>query len=148
MSTQQLKERDSLAAAPASKVAGTGAVNTGAVDMSKFHRVQFLVCLASLAGDATLDVKLQESADSDFTTPIDITGAAITQYDPAGTATITNKTFTLEVRADQLTQRYVRGVLTIGTSNSTATIIPLATHCRFGPASSFDDATAIQRVVA
>lgn len=147
MFTQQLKERDSLAAAPATKVAGTGAVNTGLVDMSRFHRVQFLVCLASLAGDATLDAKLQQGDQSDGSDMADISGAALTQYNPAGTATITDKTFTLEVRADQLTKRYVRGVMTIGTSNSTAAIIPLATHCRYGPASGFDHTSAIERIV-
>lgn len=144
MFTENLKERDALAAAPASKVAGTGAVNTGVVDMSLYHRVQFVVCLASLAGDATLDAKLQQGDESDASDMADITGAAITQYNPAGTATTTNKTFTIEIRADQLTKRYTRGVLTIGTSNSTAVIIPLATEARNKPVS--DDASAIQRV--
>lgn len=145
MFTETLKERDALAAAPASKVAGTGAVNTGLVDMSLYHRVEFLVSLLSLAGDAQLDAKLQQGNESDGSDMADITGAAITQYDPAGTATIVNKNFTIEIRADQLTKRYVRGVLTITTSNSTAAMIPLGTEARHKPVS--DNASAIQRVV-
>lgn len=143
MFTEQIKERDSFAGTPVFPASVNGANNTGTVDMSKFHRVFFLGSVGTLGGSATVDCKLQETNEVGGGNATDITNAAITQINTA------NSKFTLEIRADQVTKRYVRGVLTIGTAASVACLFPIGTVARYKPANGNDvDSANTQRVVA
>lgn len=145
MFTEQLKESVSIAATllsgnGTSQAAGTYV--TGAIDMSKFARAMFIVGVSTLGGSATITSKLQESANSDGSSPSDF-ATAVTGTTLSAANTLT----TLEVRADQMTKRYLLCSVTIVTAASIVYAIPLAFNPRFHPQSS--DVAAVQtRVVA
>src|SRR6202045_1096614 len=108
MFTEQLSQGLSVAATPIQPQtlnntnASTG---NGGVDMQKFRRVLFIVMTGSVTGGGSLSAKLQESTDGS-TSWTDISGAALTAL------TASNKVASLEMRADQMTKRYVRATLT------------------------------------
>lgn len=141
MFTEQLKERDSIAGTPIHPASLNGAQNSGTVDMSKFNRVQFMGGVGTLGTNATIDARLEESDNSNGASGVNITGASITQINAA------NKHFTIEVRADQLSKRYVRCVVTVGVAASVITCYPIGTAARNKPATSNDDASVNERKV-
>src|SRR5437868_5207660 len=112
MYTEQLSQALSIAGTEIDPVSQTAAtVTTGSVDMSKFHRAIFVVMVGSVGAAGTVDAKLQESNASNFGSGVsDIGGSSITQV------TVSNKIVTLEMRADQMTKRYARLSLTVGTN--------------------------------
>ena len=61
----------------------------------------FRVSAGTFGASATLDAKLEESVNSDMSSPSDVTSGAITQMTAVGTATI-------EIRVRAFTKRYVR----------------------------------------
>src|SRR5437660_1161797 len=103
MYTEQLSQALSLGA-PINPVSqGVGSANTGGIDMTHFRRAIFTVEVGAIGAAGTVDAKLQEAADSAFTTPTDVAGngnvttASITQI------TTSNKQATIEIRAGQCT---------------------------------------------
>src|SRR5947209_6510014 len=116
MYTEQLSQALSVAAAPVHPQAvAAGTADTGGIDMSKFRRALFVLDVGAFGASATVDMKLQESADnSSFT---DLTGGAITQLAAAGG---NNRLASIEVRAGQLSagKRYVRARVTVGTATT------------------------------
>src|SRR5262249_53696170 len=111
MYTEQLSQALSFAGTEIDPVSqGTGTVVSGGVDLSKFHRVLFLLQIGSVGASGTVNAKLQSSGQlaSGYG---DISGSNITQVSTS------NKLVTLEIRADQLpnaTDRYVRLSVTVG----------------------------------
>ncbi len=62
---------------------GIGAtVNGAAVDCAQFDEAMIVFDVGVVAASGTLDVKVQESVDSAFTSPADITGAVFVQVTP------------------------------------------------------------------
>lgn len=114
--------------------------NGAAVDMSKFHDALAIVGLGAV--DATTDFKLQESADGSASWT-DIAGKAITQF----AATDDNKLAFVQVKDQEMSKRYLRGVLTTG--NGTTNInyfVVLGVMPRFGPASDNKIAALAQTI--
>jgi hypothetical protein len=145
MYTEQLSQGLSIAAAPihpASYAAGTQ--NTGGVDMQKFRRVMFVLDVGVFGGGATVDMKLQESTDNVTFTDLAGTNVAITQLVAGGG---NNREATLEVRTDQITKRYVRAFVTIGTAVTLLCVIPVAGEAVNKPGAKQDDASVAQRQV-
>ena len=119
---------------------------TGAIDMSKWGRVVFIVMAGDLGSSATVDFKVTEAATSGGSYS-DITGKAITQLTQAGTDD--NKQALVEVLASELGsgKQFLKGSLTVGTATSDAGVIVLGFHPRFGPAGD-QDATTVDEIVA
>src|SRR5262249_58944522 len=85
------------------------------VDMSKFAEALAIFLIGTV--DATTDFKLQESNASDFSSGVsDIAGKAITQF----TATDDNKVAVVNLKAEEMTKRYLRGLATLGNGTSQA----------------------------
>ena len=57
----------------------TGATNGTGVDMNGWDGVLFLVAVGAVTATGTLDAKVQSDSVSNFATPADISGAALTQ---------------------------------------------------------------------
>jgi hypothetical protein len=118
--------------------------NTGAIDMSKFHEVMFILQVG--ATDITVDAKLQEDSDSGFGSASDISGKAIGQ----ASATDDNKVWIINLKSDELTpsKRYARMLITVGdgTSGAYTSAVALGMRPRFGPASD-DDLATVDEIV-
>ncbi len=143
MYTEQLSQALSIAATeidPVSQAIGT--VTSGAVDMSKFHRVMFAVMVGSVGAAGTVDAKLQQSATGTGGWT-DVTGSNIT------TVTAGDKIVTLEMRSDQLStgQRYVRLSITVGGNAVLIAALPLGGEAIQKPGSANDITAVAQRLV-
>jgi hypothetical protein len=151
MYTEQLSQALSLGAPvfPVSQAVGT--VNTGGIDMQEFRRAIFVINVGSVGAAGTVNALLQESAVSNFATSNNVAGngtvttASITQI------SVSNQQATIEIRAGQLTKRYVRCQITIG-----GNAVLLAAHAIGGEADhkpggglapGYDDASVAQRLV-
>ena len=64
-------------------VAQDATVNGAAVDCQNFDEAMIVLDVGTVAATGTLDVKIQESVDSAFTSPLDITGAVFVQVTPS-----------------------------------------------------------------
>jgi len=143
--TTRLSEQLAVVATIDPDAYSAGAQNSDSIDMKNFRRVIFIVLAGDLGTDATLDFKVQESADGSSWS--DLSGKAITQLTQAGGDS--NKQAIVEVAAEELSsgKRYVRGVMTIGTAASDAGMVALADTARYLPASDFD-LSSVDEIVA
>lgn len=84
-----------------------------AVDTQGFDSLTFMVCVGAIAGAGNMTVKVQESVDLAFSTPIDVAAA-----DLVGAFTTPLVTNTVQKIGYRGTKRYVRlfGTLNSGTS--------------------------------
>lgn len=144
MYTERMSQGLSLAATPiAPQTLNNSSANTGngGVDMQKFRRVLFVVLTGTVTGGGSLSAKLQESADGS-TSWTDISGAALTAL------TASSKVASLEMRADQMTKRYVRATLTeTGSQNVICACVPVGGEAVDKPGSAQDVAAVVQRLV-
>ena len=109
--------------------------------MSKFREALLVVQTGS--SDSTVDAKLQESNDPGFASGnSDISGKAITQLSAQS-----NKVVLINLKAEKMTKRYLRGVVTVGngTTNLVAAVL-LGVKPAFGPASD-DKLAAVAQIV-
>ena len=107
--------------------------NGNTIDMKNYEQLAFILSIGDMASTGTIDYKIQGSASSDMSNPVDLTGKKI--------AVIT-------VSQDEVTNqsvRYIRDLLTIAAAASFAGAVALATT-RYQPASDFDLATVVQNV--
>jgi hypothetical protein len=144
MYTEQLTQALSIAANPIHpQSVGVGTADTGGIDLSKFRRALFVLNVGAFGGSATVDFKLQESADG--ISYSDLSGFAITQLAAAGG---NNRLASIEVRAGQLSagKRYVRGRVTVGTAATLLHVLPLGGEAVQKPASAHNITAVAQQV--
>lgn len=144
MSTNSLpSERVAVVGVISPTAQTAGAKNSNAIDASLFRRLMAVVATGTLGASATLDGKWQMSVDSGFTTPVDVTGGAITQIVKASGD---NKQAVANLDCAKLTAgyRYVRFVATIGTATSDAGVVILGFDPLYSPASDNDLASVVQ----
>jgi hypothetical protein len=144
MFTERMSQGLSLAATPVQPQTlnnSNTSTGNGGVDMQKFRRVLFIVLTGSVTSGGSLSVQLQQSADG-ATSWTNITGAALTAI------TASNKVATLEMRADQMTNRYVRALLTeTGSQNVVCACVALGGEAVEKPGSAQDVSAVVQRLV-
>lgn len=144
----RLSERLAVVAAIDPDAYGTGAQESDIIDMSLHRRVLFFVMAGTLGTSATLDFKVEASANANMSGAADMTGKAITQLTQAGTDS--DKQAIVEVTAAEVLDagaRYIRGVMTIGTAGSDAGVLAVAGDTRYQPASEYDLAS-VDEIVA
>lgn len=145
MVTEQLSQALSIAGAPIHpQSVAAGTADTGGIDMQKFRRAAFILDVGVFGSSATVDMKLQESTDNSSFTDLAGTGVAITQLVAAGG---NNRLATLEVRAGQLTKRYVRARVTVGTAATLLQCLALGAEAIDKPGNAQDLAAVAQRSV-
>lgn len=140
MFTQLLKERDSIAALPVFPASMNGSQVTGAVDASKFNRINFDVLVGTLGSGGSIQAYLCESVNSNGTGLTNISGGAITNIATANCAA------TLEVSAMSLTKRYVYCGFIVNVIASIFSCTPRGTEGRFPPVNSNDSVSVTQRL--
>lgn len=143
--TRRLSESLAVVACIDPDAYGTGAQSSDTIDMKYHNRVIFIVQAGDLGTNATIDFKVQESADG--STWSDLSGKSITQLTQAGTDS--DKQAIVEVAADELGsgKRYLKGVMTIGTAASDCGMIALADVSRYEPGAAYDLAS-VDEIVA
>lgn len=147
MYTEQLTQALSIAAAPIHpQSVAAGTANTGGVDMQLFRRATFVLDVGAFGASATVDMKLQESADNSSFADMSGSGVTITQLAAAGG---NNRLASLEVRAGQLSagKRYVRALVTVGTAATILQCLALGSAAGHKPGNLGDVAAVAQRVV-
>jgi hypothetical protein len=150
MYTEQLTQRLGItAAAPPQQLTTTTTINSGNVDLSKFHRALFLFETGAFGGTSpTLSavLQIQESA----------TGSSGWQSNatvPSATVTTASNQATLEIRADQLGSgmRFVRlqAVCTVGGTSPTipVAIVGFGDEASHKPGSANNDASVVSQTV-
>jgi len=141
---EQLTQALAIAAAPVhAQSASVGTADTGGVDLQKFRRAIFILNVGVFGSSATVDMKLQESTDNSSFTDLAGTNVAITQLAAAGG---NNKLASLEVRADQITKRYVRARVTIGTAATVLQCLALGGAAVAKPGNANDVAAVVERL--
>jgi hypothetical protein len=120
-----------------------GAKNSTAVDCKLYRRLVAVGLTGTLGTAATVDGKWQQSVDAAFSSPVDITGGAITQIVKASGD---NKQFVSNLNTASLSPGYewVRFVLTVGTATSDAGVVILGFDPLYGPASDNDLTSVVQ----
>lgn len=112
---------------------------TAVVDMRNYEQIMAVVMAGELGTNATVDAKLEESANSNGSSATALTGKAITQLTQAGTDS--DKQAVLNLRADEMTERYAVLTVTVGTATSDVGAVILGFGPNYGPASDYDAAT-------
>lgn len=138
MMNETIKERMAFAGTPIHWRSLNGTGTTGAVDMRNYNRVSFYGAVGTLGSSANINAYLMETDEANGANATNITNAAIVNFSTA------NKHFTLELRSDQTTKRYVVGVLTVDVA-SVMGMVPLAFEPRYHPVSQ--DASVNQQIV-
>lgn len=142
MFTQQLKERDAIPA-PLYPISLNGASGTtGVIDMSKYNRCEVVFMIGAAVANANVRGYLQQTNNSDGSSPSLITGS-----NSATIANTSNRSFTIECQAAQLTARYVIGVVNVETAAAVVSALPIGTEGRFPPVTSGDANTVAERLV-
>lgn len=119
------------------------------IDMGKFKRALYVLQLGVMNTAATLDARLQSSANANFNVVVNITGTNLTQVLAANN---TNVAIFLEVRADQVAQqnaghRYVRLNCVVATSSINIGVIGYGCQPIQKPASQYINSTIVTQQV-
>jgi hypothetical protein len=102
MYTEQLTQRLGIANGIPPQTINNTTVTTSGVDLSVFHRALFTLYIGAVTAGGSIAAKLQESTDNSTFT--DLSGSNVS----ISGKTTSNNVETFEVRADQITKRYVR----------------------------------------
>jgi hypothetical protein len=145
MYQEQLTQSLSIAGVPIHPASyAAGPQNTGGIDLQLFKRATFLLDVGVFGGGGTVDMKLQESTDNVTFTDLAGTNVAITQLVAAGG---NNRLAGLEVRADQITKRYVRAQVNVGVVATFLQCLALGGEAIHKPGNANDIAAVTQRAV-
>lgn len=150
MFTAQLKERfafggfiNAVSNAAASGVESVGLNSVQSLDMSKYNRAIGIFMLGTKGASATWNCRIQESSDGTTFTNI----SAPNSTNPALTTKlqIANQCATIEIRADQLSKRYIRIQMddAAGTAASVICASLLGFDKKYAPVKSADHATGV-----
>src|SRR5437660_2235274 len=113
MQTEQITQRIALMNGIAPQTLNNARLSSDGVDLAQSRRAFFVLTMGAVTGGGSISAWLQESADNSSWTANDTAGA----FSNSGAAnvsqtglTTSNKLYSFEVRADQLTtgKRYVR----------------------------------------
>lgn len=131
--TEALYEDHAIAGAPIYPAANNGTQYTGAIDMQRFKRVQFLLITGVVNGSGVVTLLVQQSNNANMQTNVNILGQN-GQLGIAGTqnanvaVSASSQIARVEVRADQCQRRYVQGQVTVTVNQSILACIPMASE--------------------
>jgi hypothetical protein len=129
--------------------------DTAWIDMAKFRSLMAIIQAGDLGSSATIDAVLRGSGVAAGTSPVSISGKAITQLTQAGTDS--NKQAIINLRQDELAGvvdgagtplpvRYISLRVTVGTATSDMGAVVLGLDAFNEPASDYD-ATSVDEIV-
>lgn len=137
LSSVTIKEQMALPALSGGLIPASvnGEGNSGTVDCKLFNRVCFIAMLGSGTGNG----RIQQGANSN--------GAGMSNVSGTSVAMTANKVYTSEVRADQLTSRFVKFNFTTDAA-AIIGVIGAGFVDRFMPGNDYDNTSVGSRAVA
>lgn len=125
-----------------------GAKNSGWIDLAYYNQLMAVVSTGTLGSSATVDGKWQVADDSSGTNPIDAPGStALTQILKASGDNKQAAHVLDPSRLTNMTKRFARYVLTVGTATSDAAVVILGLQARHLPVTDNDPTSVVQTVV-
>jgi hypothetical protein len=146
MMAEQITQRLGLAAPVSNVTLNNNAANTGGVDMGWFKRAFFLLETGTITAGGSLNCQLQEANNANFNDATNLAGNNVA----INAINTNNAQYSWEVRADQLTKRYVRLQVTeTAAHNSAVTVVAFGDEAGHKPGSAKNDTSvAAQNVVS
>ena len=131
--TEALYEDHAIPGAPIYPASNNGTQYTGAVDMQKWKRVQFLLITGVVNGSGVVTLLVQQSNNANMQTNVNILGQngqlGVVGTQNANVAVSSSSQIArVEVRADQCQRRYVQGQVTVTVNQSILSCIPMASE--------------------
>ncbi len=109
--------------------------DTGEIDMSRFEEVAFILQVGVVNSSGSIDFKIEESDVSGF-------GSGVSDIPDKSISTIggtdDNKVVIVNLKAEEVSKRYVRGLLTSSAHSNFASCVALGLKPRFGPAGDYN----------
>jgi hypothetical protein len=137
MYTEQITQAMGIAAPVAPQVLNNSNATTGGIDMSLFRRAIFIAEVGAVTGGGSLTLQLVESVNANLSSPSNLAGNNVSQV-----TTTANKQITFEVRAGQMTKRYLGLKVTeTGSQNVNVCLIAIGMECDHKPGSNQNDAS-------
>ena len=145
MYTEQLTQRLGIAAAVNPQTLNNSNATAGGVDMSLFRRALAIVEIGTVTGGGSITAQLVESNSANMSGATNLGGS-----NTSLTLTTSNKQYTLEARADQMTKRYLGVKLTeTGSQNVVVCGIIFGDECAHKPGNANNDSSVVtQNVVS
>lgn len=147
MYTQLIYERDCYPVAPLSQTLSNTTAVTGAVDMSKFSRANFIILIGQGGPAPVVRAWLGQTNNANGSGPVNFSNAAGSQKILTNITGATNNLNTLECAGPELTARYV--VCTVQESGAIQTnisVIAIGTEARNNPANINNSLSVGQQV--
>jgi hypothetical protein len=144
MYTEQITQRLGIATPIHPQLLNNGTLNSGAVDMSVFHRAFFAMDLGAITNGGSITATLQES--NDLSSWSSLAGSNVSM----SAVTTASKVYTFEARSDQMSKRYLRlSVQETGGQNVNVCVLAWGDEAAHKPGSA-QNATAVstQNVVS
>jgi hypothetical protein len=144
MYTEQITQAMAIGAPVNPQTVNNATKTTGGIDMQLSRRAIFILEIGAVTGGGSINAKLQESTDNSTFTDLAGSNVSLTGL------TTSNKQYTFEVRAGQLTKRYARLSLTeTGSQNVLVAVAAIGMEGVHKPNNANNDASvATQNVVA
>jgi len=148
MYTEQLTQEIGIAAPVNPQTINNTNKTTGSVDLSLFKRAFFIVEFGAMTAGCTIGLQLLEDTAANLGTATNLAGTNTSQT--GLTNAKANKQITFEVRADQITKRYVGLKVTeSGSQNVTVSVSAFGMDAIHKPGNSQNDASVdTQNVVS
>jgi hypothetical protein len=146
MFTEQLTQEVGFATEVDSQIINNTNKTTGSIDLSQFKRAFFVVNIGAVVGGGSINLQLVEDTAANLGTATNLAGTNVSQT----AITSANKLVTFEVRADQITKRYVGLKITeTGSQNVQVCVIGFGMDSIHKPGSSQNAASVLtQNVVS
>jgi hypothetical protein len=146
MITEQLTQALGIYAAINPQTLNNSNSTSGGVDMGTFKRALFIVEIGTVTGGGSINVQLVESVNANLSSPSNLGGSNTSLTG----LTTSNKQYTLEARADQMSKRYLGVKLTeTGSQNVVVCAIAFGADSKQKPANGFNDSSVVtQNVVS
>jgi hypothetical protein len=144
MYTEQLTQEVGIAAAVNPQTLNNSNATSGAVDMQQFKRAFAIVEIGTVTSTGSITAQLVESVNANLSSPSNVvgSGATITGLNAS------NKQATLEVRADQMTKRYLGVKLTeVSSQNVVCCAAIFGVDAIHKPGNTFNDASVTNQSV-
>src|SRR5438876_9104765 len=146
--TEQLTQEIGIAAPVNPQTINNTNKTTGSVDLSLFKRAFFIVEFGAMTAGCTIGLQLLEDTAANLGTATNLAGTNTSQT--GLTNAKANKQITFEVRADQITKRYVGLKVTeSGVQNVIVSIVAIGMDSIHKPGNAQNDASvSTQNVVS
>jgi hypothetical protein len=146
MYTETITQRLGIGAGAQPQTLNNTNVVGGSIDMQKFHRALFVLEVGTVTAGGSLNCTLVEDVSSSLNNTSNLAGSNVT----LNALNTTNKQYTFEVRADQMSKRYLGLQVTeTGVHNVTVCVVAFGDEANHKPGNANNDASVVtQNVVA